>query len=265
MFSLNGRGFALDMSLLVLLLIAFLFPLFGYLLVLGLVNRLPSPLMVPGTWDFAGVLFSVSGFILAGSGYFIYRMGDLCRSFGFEPVFVWIFAILYLLLVVLVALFVLTQRRSYTLIYNVDPNVFERVLGHVLDEGGFQWTRTGNQLVIQASASQPALEYAAEATLTEPAIPQKVASTRLTAPGLASLALSPSRLGRCVALRWESFSDRSEQAIRQEIERGLDRELDGVFTEKNPLGSWFISLAIFLFSVVLTLVVLLVLIRLKEG
>ena len=42
--------------------------------------------LAPGTWDFTGVLFSMSGFILAGSGYLLYRMADLCRSFGLEPV-----------------------------------------------------------------------------------------------------------------------------------------------------------------------------------
>src|SRR5205085_12077393 len=113
------------MSLYPLLLIAFLFPLFGYLLVLGLINRRRAPLMVPGTWDFVGVLLGMSGFILAGSGYLLYQIAVVCRSFGLGSALLWLFAVLYLLLVVLIVLFVLVQRRRYTVVYNVNPRTFE--------------------------------------------------------------------------------------------------------------------------------------------
>src|ERR1051325_5142693 len=69
-----------EMSLYFLLLIAFLFPLSTYLLILGLVNRRRSPLMVPGTWDFVGVLFGASGFILAGGWFLFYIIGNQSRS-----------------------------------------------------------------------------------------------------------------------------------------------------------------------------------------
>ena len=37
-----------------------------YLLILGAINRRQHPLMVYGPWDFAGVLFAASGFLLFG-------------------------------------------------------------------------------------------------------------------------------------------------------------------------------------------------------
>src|SRR5437016_5460262 len=104
------------MSLYLLLLIAFLIPLFGYLMVLGLINRRRSPLMVPGTWDFVGVLFGMSGFILAGSYYLLYRISEACRSLELGSTLLWLFVILYFLLVVLIVLFVLVQRRRYTVV-----------------------------------------------------------------------------------------------------------------------------------------------------
>jgi len=50
----------------VLLLALALPPLALYLLALGWVNRRPRPMMAAGTWDFAGVLFALSGFLLFG-------------------------------------------------------------------------------------------------------------------------------------------------------------------------------------------------------
>ena len=47
-----------------LLFLAFIFPLGIYCLILGLINRRERPLLVSGPWDFAGVLFAVSGFLL---------------------------------------------------------------------------------------------------------------------------------------------------------------------------------------------------------
>ena len=46
--------------------LVFLFPLAIYCLIVSLLNRRPRPVMVSGTWDFAGVLFAVSGFLLLG-------------------------------------------------------------------------------------------------------------------------------------------------------------------------------------------------------
>ena len=87
---------------------------------------------------------------------------------------------------------------------------------------------------------------------------------RLTAPGLASLTLQLSTLGHCVALRWECFSEHSEQAVRAEVERALEQELEELVTEDNAIAIWLLSLAVLIFTAVLTLLVMLVLIQLRD-
>lgn len=253
------------MSLYFLLLIAFLFPLFCYLLILGLINRRRSPLMVPGTWDFVGVLFGMSGFILAGSAYLLFRIVDIGLSFDLTTRVLWIVATVYFLFVVLAVLVVLVQRRSLTMIYNIHPPVFERVLLHVLDKKGYQWSRSGNLVVIQTPTPQPTEQYAVTAITGNPAASPKVATPRAIVPGLASVALTLSRLGHCVGMRWECFSQHAEQAIRREVERTLEAEIDEIVTEDNPLASWLVSIAILLFMTIITLSVLLVLVELRSA
>ena len=60
-------------------LVAFLFPLTIYLFVLGLINRRRGPLLVSGPWDFAGVLFAASGFLLVVGPSILAGMGDRWR------------------------------------------------------------------------------------------------------------------------------------------------------------------------------------------
>jgi len=252
-----------DMPTYLLLLIAFLFPLFGYLFILGLINRRPTPLMVPGTWDFVGVLFGMSGFILAGLGYLFSRLTDLSLSFSLDARFLWIIAGLCFLAVVFGAVLVLMQRRACTLVYNIEPPAFERVLTHVLENKGFQWSRSGDQLVIQSNGEVQNSGYLMEAEARAAEGTPKVALAKLPAPALASLTLRSSRLGRCVAMRWEYFGDQAEQGIRREIERSLENELAGLACEDNPLAGWLLSISILVFTILLTLVVMLVLIAFR--
>jgi hypothetical protein len=46
--------------------VALALPLAVYLLVLAWINRGRRALMVSGPWDFAGILFAASGFLLFG-------------------------------------------------------------------------------------------------------------------------------------------------------------------------------------------------------
>src|SRR5262245_39222458 len=60
-------------------LVAFLFPVTIYLVLLGMLNRHRSPVVVPGPWDFAGVLFAASGFLLVGGPSVLAGVGDRWR------------------------------------------------------------------------------------------------------------------------------------------------------------------------------------------
>src|SRR4051794_26698381 len=51
-------------SLLLLLVLAFLFPLAVYCLILAMLNRRLQPALVSGSWDLVGLLFAASGFLL---------------------------------------------------------------------------------------------------------------------------------------------------------------------------------------------------------
>src|SRR5207245_1763098 len=59
-------GNILLMAGLIFLVLCIFFPVAIYCFCLALVNRRRHPLMISGSWDFAGVLFALSGFLLIG-------------------------------------------------------------------------------------------------------------------------------------------------------------------------------------------------------
>ena len=252
-----------------LLLIAFLFPLATYLLVLGMINRRRSPLMIPGTWDFVGVLCGTSGFILAGGWFLLHVLADQGRAlnvFHFQEndgsserdVLIWVFLALYFLFIVLGVAYILAQRRLQTAIYNINPQSFERVLEQVLDARGLLWTRTGDQLIIQTETAVVDPQHAHSAGPTTSAAQSHPLRTHGSQGEVASLALHLSKLGFSVGLKWECFTDRSEHAVRQEVERALDRELAHLVTEDNPVALWLVGCSfLMLVTIFLSLVMLL--------
>ncbi len=246
-----------------LLPIAFLFPLATYLLILGLINRRRSPLMVPGTWDFVGILFGTSGFILGGGWFLLHNLAEQMQSLsifdfrsagaeGPNPWALWLLVGLFFVLIVLGVLYVLLQRRMHTTVYNVDPRVFERVLVRVLDESGLRWSRTGNQLIIQAAQGKlVSTAISNEGLLPLPGAPE---------PGqnddVAALTIQPFGIGYSVGLSWECHTARAEHAIRQELEHALDRELSEIVTEDNQVALWLVSPSFLMLIVIFLCLVL---------
>src|SRR5262249_28836011 len=126
--------------------LVFLLPLTIYFLVLGVINRRWRPLVVRGRWDFAGLLFAASGFLLFGGPsilsllYQRWRVAWLFNhqqqapSLSNEAYYFWLaLAILYFLAVVGGAAFLLWRRGDQLAIYNIDPAIFDECLAHVLD------------------------------------------------------------------------------------------------------------------------------------
>src|SRR5262249_36319761 len=131
-----------------LLLLAMLFPVAVYLAVLGWLNRRPRGFLVSGPWDFCGVLFAASGFLMLGGPALL---DSLSESESWRRL--WLMgkggdngplterlevgrALLYggyFLLIVSAAAFLLWRRRRLTAIYNVDPTLVETVLGEVFE------------------------------------------------------------------------------------------------------------------------------------
>src|SRR5712692_5625962 len=142
-------------------------------MVLGMINRRRNPLVVPGTWDFVGVLFAASGFLLFGGPYILEKFFEYWRTSlllgpqrfpglaGASGFIGMVLYVLYFAAIAGIAVYVLGLRRRLTVIYNVDPAVFDEASGQVLDALGYSWERTGNQVVIRAPGkSRPAtLDY----------------------------------------------------------------------------------------------------------
>lgn len=183
-----------------LLLALFLPPLALYLIVLGWINRLPRPVMTAGTWDFAGVLFAVSGFVLAGGPAFLGSLDERSRLFwllgetgtpdaGPDNGTFWIAVrLLYFAVVAGGAAVLLWRARRLTSVYNVDPPTVISALEQAFQRLGLTPIRSGDSYT---SVGGP--------TVDVDAFP----------------------LMRHVTLRWEP----ADSPIRREVERELRRTL----------------------------------------
>jgi len=189
-----------------LLLLAFLLPIAIYLVLLAHINRRPRALMVSGPWDFAGLLFAASGFLLFGGP-------ALLSSLSFNETWrrFWLLGkdtpgitqedrllvvrlalfVLYFLVVVGGAAFLLWRRRRMTAIYNVDPVVVETVLGQILERWQLPFVQTGNVLTFEPDSAVPAPLAAAPGTGEG----QQRQSQALRTPGPDPASPSPLRFG----------------------------------------------------------------------
>ena len=261
-----------------LLLLFFLFPLALYLLILGLVNRRRHALVVPGTWDFVGVLCACSGFILAGTTFLLSSLSDRWRMFWLfgdrrqlhefgnaGRLWFLLFVALGAVALVTVTLWVLWRRKRMTVIYNTEPAVFEDALAQALDSKGFSWSRTGNRVAIvrqadnTASAREAVLVIEdASAILGMPLVaPVQAARDAGPQDEAAFLDLDVSPLLRNVTLCWTASSDEAEWAVRQEVEVEVGRVLAEVRTAPNPVAGWLLSVGVVLLGVCFLLIVFL--------
>ena len=149
------------MFLVILVGLVFPFPLAVHCLILASLNRRPHPVMIPGTWDFAEVLFAVSGFLLFGGPAILAGFNQRYREFllygALRPgavvteamsywwVAVWV---AYLAAVLGMAAFVLSKRRRATSVYNIDAEAFQECLANVLDRLKLDWVRNGDRIYI---------------------------------------------------------------------------------------------------------------------
>jgi hypothetical protein len=251
--------------LILLSLAVFFLPLSCYLIFLGTLNRRRHPVLVRGAWDFAGVLFAASGFLLfAGPSAFLtlherllmlraFRPGDGAAGLGWPGwVAVWaLLALVYFGGIFLGAVLLLRRRARLTAVYNVEPGVFDEVLAHVLDRLASAWVRSGDRVVLHAAArpsdgvsavrgEHPAL--AAGNRVGPPPAPVTV-PTFPDGDGLrAVLLVRPSPALWHVELCWEQ----ADEDLRREIEAELAQVLGEVYTRENVLGGWLLTAGILL-------------------
>jgi hypothetical protein len=229
-----------------LIFLAFVVPLGCYCLLLALVNRSRHPVVIAGSWDFAGILFAVSGFLLLGGPAALtglherWRMSWLLGETRFlagvgEQWHFWVTLwVLYFAVVIGGSAALLWRRRNATSIYNIDPSAFDGVLGAVLDRLGLETFRDGpRRLLIQRSdQSLPVSVTARERTVPDPT----KASIEL------ELDIFP--LMRHITLHWHGEGD----LLRRDVEVELTTALRQIHTYGNPVGGWLMSLSVCLFS-----------------
>jgi hypothetical protein len=238
--------------------IVFLIPLGVYLLVLGYINRQPRPVFVSGTWDFIGILFAGSGFLLFGGPAVLSSLNESWRHFWLlgetsgardnllEQRLFWLtLSALYFLLVVAGSALILWRQRHRTSIYNVEPALVEAVLEEVCEQHGLAPIRSGNLFVFGLSLDRPAFPPAApaEGIQAPHALPLLAQKAPVVASGErpdeilvgqnAVLEVEPFETMRHVTLRW----DPADSPLRPVIEAELQRRLQVLGAPYHDTGT----------------------------
>jgi hypothetical protein len=149
--------------------------------------------------------------------------------------------------VVLGAAFLLWVRRSTTSIYNIVPPVLDDVLAQTLEALGLTWTRVGQRWIVvgggqnetrpvQAAIAELPTEHGnwpdrAEEQPAGAAPRLMEGTTQITVEAFAAL--------RHATLRW----DPPQSSVREEIEVGLERNLNRVQSRDNPAAMWFLAIS----------------------
>jgi hypothetical protein len=257
------------------IVLAFLFPLTIYCLVLASLNRRRHPVAVSGPWDVLGVVLALSGFLVAGGPAVLSNLvsawhgpGRLARlplpasGDDWRAVVLGVLLAVYFAALIAAVAVAVRRRRRVTSVYNVEPARFDEVLGRALDQLGFPWTRAGNRFYLRVAEPLPPVESERPAveqiTAGGPAAPHAPVQTAPLPPDAAAgenavIELDPFPSMYHVTVRWGPAGP----AVRREVEGELTRSLAGVVTRDNPTGGWFLSAAATLFLIMATVVLLL--------
>jgi hypothetical protein len=233
-----------------LILLAFFLPLAFYVLVLGIINRRPHPLMVSGTWDFVGILFAASGFLVFGGPFVISTLNESWRAFlllgpnadSASGDRLWAAAlgmsILYFVVVVAGAAFLLWLQRKQTVVYNIDLASFEEALAAACARLGLHPARSATSYLFDPDKDHlTAPAKTAEGVATEARLPRQLAP-----PGARQLVLlrvDYFRAMRHVTLRWSA----ANSLLRKELEDELAHQLSETIVPPSDVGGWLTVLA----------------------
>lgn len=257
-----------------MILLAFLLPFTVYVLVLGAVNRRRRPVMVPGIWDFAGVLFAASGFLLFVGPAVLSSRSEGTRLFwaagragdGGAVANLWVFlALVYFGVVISGASFLLWRRRDTTSVYNLDARSAEESLTAVFDHFGITPVRSGSLFFFGADIQngEPHRPSGTEGIQGPHYLPpfgrgmgtrsreEPQRGNRFPVAGSSApefhvhsviLEVESFELLRHVTLRW----DPPDSVVRQEVEGELGRSLAKRSPSYNPAGDWLFLTGLFL-------------------
>ncbi len=216
--------------------VAFLLPIGAYCLFLAWINRRPRPVMTSGSWDTLGLVFAASGFFgvtipLLLTEFYKRTSGQVDSVHALWLSF-WAIWLGYYLLLVAGSIMAVRWRSHKTLIYNVDLELFPKVLEHALALIGLESRQERGRLVL-TPVSAPSGESTA---IMEPMTrPPSLSSDRRSAE--IEVETFPSMCH--VTLHWR----RCEDAVRSEIEHELDKTLESAAPLENPAAGWFLSVS----------------------
>lgn len=177
-------------------------PLTIYLIWVSVLNRRDHPTPVDGTWDFAGLLLGLSGFLLFGGAtvvslfqsnvrYWQRGNGEAARAAWEHEKRAWaVYAGAYVLGVGGAAALGFRGRRRTLVVYNIDPDDLDESLTGAVRAAGREPQRRGHQ-------------WFADRLLCE---------------------AEPFEAGRAVTVRWLS----DDRGLCQEVERHLRRAVPSV-------------------------------------
>jgi hypothetical protein len=262
-----------------LIFVVFFVPLALYLLVLGHVNRRPRPVIVSGTWDFIGVLFAASGFLLCGGPAVLSALDERLRLFwlvgeggreslaGAGQVSLLLFG-LYFLVVVVGSALIFWRQRSLTSIYNVEPVAVEETVMDACEHLGLDPIRSGNLFVFGLTLEGPgkpallegiqaphSLARTGQISAGAPAGKEGAAGAEEFAGQNAILELEPFAACKHVTLRW----DPHDSPLRPVLETELDQRLGLAGSPDHDTGLWLTMSGYGLMSVSLAIVFVMVL------
>jgi hypothetical protein len=259
-----------------------LIPIIFYCLIFAWINSRERGLLVNGAWDFVGILFAASGFlILAGpsilAGIFDRLQLAQARSgAAFNDAlsfYLWKgLSLAYFCTVVIGTIVVIRRRRSLTTAYNVDPEALTRELVFILDQLGLRWVRSENSFFIKMGLIQK--ESVNGSGSAEPVVsksysiagneiagqeePHASSSSAQEARPLSKsiadqsdgehevhsmvVSLEASPAMRNVTMNWQP----TQSALRQQIESELNKHRSRFKPRHNPAGFWLLCVASFL-------------------
>ena len=137
--------------------LACLFPLSLYCLYLAMLHQRGHPTIVAGSWDMAGVLIALSGFLLAGGTTVIFAIHSAVRDYWLQvgPVHslaglyarvgAWTLGVwgLYFLILVVGGAYLIASRRECTVVYHVSPMELDELLASAVGRLGLPVERRG--------------------------------------------------------------------------------------------------------------------------
>jgi hypothetical protein len=254
-----------------------LFPLLIYCFLLMGLNGRRRASIVPGTWDFAGVLLATSGFVLGGGPMILILLNSSWRQLvyrgkvsdwrlltgegDFRALMIW--AIFFFVVVVGAAILIF-MRRNVTVLYNTDTNHIWDALEWVFGRLGIVWKRQENTYELRKLRGNTHVPWEKELQSRDRADKNLVVQAQAPASTEAVIQPATARLTvrilptNCnVTMIW----DRAQSELRDQVESEMTPLLPNIRAEYNPVTGWLataitVILALMVCAMILVIVLL---------